>query len=142
VGLLLSYGASASDQSTGIIVEKTITYPDEEVICVSIVDAQEMTRRLKDYELLKQVDEVKDQRIFNLEKELDLATREIKLHERIIAIKDMEIQAQTRAITDLKDITDRAIKLAETSKPKSNLTQTLGLLGAILAIGLAIGIGL
>jgi len=68
------------------------------------------------------------QRIANLEKELELAKRENELKDQIIKIKDMEILAQARAIQDLKDISDRAIKLAETAKPSSNW-QLMGLLG-------------
>lgn len=87
-------------------------------IYFSIPDAQEMDRRLKDYELLRQLDIVKDQRIANLEKEVALLKMESDLKDRIIAIKDMEIQSKDRSFNDLKEVADRSLKLAEISKPK------------------------
>lgn len=111
----------------------------DDYICQSISDTQELVRRLTDYELLREMDRIKDQRISNLEKELELQKRENELKDRIIAIKDMEIQAQQRAFTDMKEVADRAIKLAETSKPKTNW----GLLGTVLiavfTLGLVVG---
>jgi len=86
------------------------------------------------------MDQVKDQRIQNLEKEIDLLKRETELKDRIIGIKDMEIQAQKRAFEDMKEVADRAIKLAETSKPKSNW-EIFGIIGvAAFVIGLAVGL--
>jgi len=90
----------------------------------------------KELELRKQQDVIKEQRINNLEKELELAKREIDIKDKIIAVKDMEIQAQKRAFDDMKEVSDRAIKLAEIGKPKSNW-QLQGLLGiAAFAVGL------
>jgi uncharacterized protein YydD (DUF2326 family) len=98
-----------------------------------------MVRRLTDYELLREVDQVKDQRIANLEKEIELLKRENELKDRIIAIKDMEIAANRRAFEDMKEISDRSLKLAETAKPKSNW-QLYGLAGlAALVVGILIG---
>jgi hypothetical protein len=86
------------------------------------------------------MDQVKDQRIENLEKEIDLLKREAELKDRIIQIKNMEIQAQQRAFTDMKEVADRAIKLAETSKPTSGW-QIMGIIGvAAFVIGLAVGL--
>jgi len=116
-------------------------------ICLELDDAQGLVYRLKDYEivkkendLLREKDKVQEQRIANLEKEVDLLKQEVSLQQRIISIKDMEIAAQGRAIQDLHDITDRAIKLAEVSKPtglKEIFTPLAIIVGAILiAIGL------
>jgi len=103
-------------------------------------DTQEVVRRLSDYELLREMDQVKDQRISNLEKELELQRRENELKDRIIGIKDMEIQAQKRAFEDMKEVSDRALKLAETSKPKSTW-ETLGIIGVLaFVLGLAVGL--
>src|SRR3990172_5673589 len=89
------------------------------------------------YELER--DKVKTERIRNLEKEVDLGKREVELKDWIIEIKDMRIAAQDQAIKDLKDITDRALKLAEQGKPKTNW----GLLGTVLlavfTLGLVVG---
>jgi hypothetical protein len=116
------------------------TDASDDYICQSISDSQGLVRRLADYDILREMDLLKDQRIANLEKELDLQKREVELKDRIIGIKDMEIQAQKRAFDDMKEISDRALKLAETSKPKSNVLYIIGgILGAFL-IGLAIGL--
>lgn len=55
---------------------------------------------------------------------------ESDLKDRIIAIKDMEIAAQKRAFEDMKEVSDRALKLAETSK-KSSLGnwELIGIIG-------------
>lgn len=112
----------------------------DDYICQSIPDSQELVRRLTDYEILREMDQVKDQRIQNLEKEIDLLKRESELKDRIIQIKDMEIQAQQRAFEDMKEVADRAIKLAETSKPTSGW-QIMGIIGvAAFVIGLAVGL--
>ena len=116
------------------------TESSDDYICQSISDTQELVRRLTDYDLLREMDQVKDQRIQNLEKEIDLLKRETELKDRIIGIKDMEIQAQKRAFEDMKEVADRAIKLAETSKPKSNW-EIFGIIGvAAFVIGLAVGL--
>jgi hypothetical protein len=116
-------------------------------ICTSIEDTQEIVLRLKLCEvdqrelvLIREQSELKDQRIANLEKEIELLKREVDIQDRVIKVKDMEILAQVNAVRDLKDITDRAIKLAETSKPKSNW-QLYGILGmAAFLLGLSVGL--
>jgi hypothetical protein len=52
----------------------------------------------------------------------------------------MEIGAQVRAFNDMKEVADRAIKLAETSKPKSNLVYVIGAVVAAFVVGLAVGL--
>jgi len=100
---------------------------------ISIVDLKEIDRRLQEYEILKTL--VGEQKKIILELEASLLTekktnelnqREIDLQKRILDIKDMEIKVTRQAVNDMKEISDRAIKLAEVSKPKSNW-QLLGL---------------
>ena len=91
----------------------------------------------RELELRKQQDELKDQRIANLEKELALAQQELALKDRIIEIDNMEIQATRRALTDMTQVADRSMKLAETAKPKSNTL--LYVIGGVLA-GLVTGL--
>ncbi len=91
-----------------------------DLICEKVGDAREIVRSLKDYELLKEEDRLKEQRIANLEKEIELLKRESELKDKIIHIKEMEIIATRRALNDMKEVADRAIKLAEVGKPKSN----------------------
>lgn len=107
-------------------------------------DAQKILRNEKEcdldrreLELRKEQDALKDHRIANLEKELDLAKQEVVLKDKIIEIKDMEIQATRRALNDMEKVTDRAIKLAETGKPKSNTL--LNIIGGVL-VGLIAGL--
>ena len=70
--------------------------------------------------------------------EESLLKRKSEFKDRIIAIKDMEIAAQKRAFEDMKEVSDRALKLAETSKPTSNW-QLRGLLGlAAFVVGVLI----
>lgn len=122
------------------MVSAQSTVASDDLICEDIPDAQEIDRCFEDRDYLRQVDQLKDQRISNLEKELELQKRENELKDRIIAIKDMEIQAQKRAFDDMKEVSDRALKLAETSKPKSGW-QIMGIIGvAAFVIGLAVGL--
>jgi len=87
----------------------------------------------RELELRREQSALKDQRIANLEKELDLAKQEIVLKDKIIEVKDMEILATRRALTDMTQVADRSLKLAETSKPKSNW-EVLGALGLVAII--------
>jgi len=105
-----------------------------------LVDSQKILRNEKEcdidrreLELRRQQDALKDQRIANLEKELDLAKQEIVLKDKISEIKDMEIVATRRALMDMTQVADRSLKLAETSKPKSNW-ELLGAFGLVAII--------
>ncbi len=62
------------------------------------------------------------------EKLLDLEKRENALNLRIIEIQKREIEGINKNFDQLKEVTDRAIKLAEVGKPKSNW-ELYGLLG-------------
>jgi len=108
-----------------------------------LVDGQRILRIEKECEvdqrelqLRRDQDTIKDQRIANLEKELDLSKQENALQVRVIAIKDMEIVATRKALQDMQTVTDRALKLAEVSKPTSNWQIT----GVVAIIATAIGI--
>ena len=115
---------------------QNVEYGPNDLFCREYSDVQEQARRLKDYEILLDMDKAKDQRIANLEKELDLVKRETDLQERISALKDREIKILQNAFEREKQITDRALKLAETAKPTSNWA-----LGGILGgIGLILGL--
>lgn len=111
----------------------------DDLVCTELPDSKELVRRLKDYEILREMDKVKDQRIANLEKELELTRRESELKDRVIAIKDMEIRVHQQAFDRMKEVSDRAMKLAEVSKPKSNW-ELYGILAvAVFVAGLLIG---
>lgn len=105
-----------------------------------LVDSQKILRNEKEcdldrreLELRKEQDTLKDQRIVNLEKENDLLKQEMGLKDRIGEIKDMESVATRRALADMTQVADRAIKLAETTKPKS-VWEIWGPLGIIAVI--------
>lgn len=111
-------------------------------ICMGIDEAQKVVRVLKEcdfdrreLELLRVQLTLKDQRITQLEKENDLLKQEQAINQRIIAVKDMEIEVHKKAFESMKEVSDRALKLAETGKPQSNW-QLMGLLGlAAFALG-------
>lgn len=69
----------------------------------------------------------------------ELNQREIYLLNKTNELKDQEIAIVNRANDRLKEITDRAIKLAEISKPRSNW-EFWGLAGmAVFLAGMLIG---
>lgn len=73
------------------------------------------------------------------QRELDLEKRENEINQRIQEVQRMEIEHLKEDFNRMKDIADRAIKLAEISKPKSNW-QLMGLLGvAAFVIGCLVG---
>ncbi|RPI56304.1 MAG: hypothetical protein EHM49_00660 [Deltaproteobacteria bacterium] len=100
-----------------------------------------MDRCLQENSILRELVTVKDQQISNLEKEVELKAQEVEIKDRIIAVKDMEIAATQRALDQMKDVSDRAIKLAEVSQPKTGLKDMLMPLAIIIgAMLIAIGL--
>jgi hypothetical protein len=116
------------------------TGANDDLICVEIPDAQKVDRCLQENSILRDMVAVKDQQIANLEKEVELKAQEIQLKDRVIAIKDMEITATQKALDQMKDLNDRAIKLAETSKPKMPWTSILSVLVAVFTIGVVVAL--
>jgi len=105
----------------------------------------EIDRALQEYPILKELNSEKDKTILELQNALTLRSRsnelnerELDLQRRIIEVQKMEIELQKRALSDMKEVADRAIKLAEVVKPKSNW-QLQGLLGAAaFALGMLV----
>jgi hypothetical protein len=94
---------------------------------ISLQKFREVDKALQEYPLLKEMKEKQDKTIAELQNSIaiekktnELNEREIDLLKRINEVDKREIEFQKRTIQDLKDISDRAIKLAEVSKPKSN----------------------
>lgn len=111
-----------------------------DTFCFDLPDTQEVARCLQDRQFLRQLIEVQNQRIANLEKENDLLKREIELKDKIIEIDQREIKSTRAALDDMKEVTDRALRLAETGKPRSNW-EIYGLLGiAMFVVGVLVGI--
>jgi len=111
---------------------------------IELQDLKEVDHRLQELELLRQKSKEQEKTISELENSLvierktnELSEREIYLQKKIIEIKDMEIQALNRNFDQMKEVADRAIKLA---KPKSNW-QLLGLAAVVLFIaGFVVGL--
>jgi SMC interacting uncharacterized protein involved in chromosome segregation len=109
---------------------------------ISVKDLKEIDLRLQERDILKSLNSEKDKTISELEKSLSIAQKELELerreneiNQRIIVVKDMEIVALNRNFDQMKEIADRAIKLAETAKPQSNW-QLYGIIGLVaMAIG-------
>jgi TolA-binding protein len=96
-------------------------------ICFGINEASKIIRTLKEcdfdrreLDLLRQQVALKDQRIAQLEKENDLLKQEQSINQRILAVKDMEIEVHKKSFEQMKEVSDRALKLAETNKPQGN----------------------
>jgi hypothetical protein len=102
---------------------------------IELQDLREIDHRLQELDFLRQKSKEQEQTIVELEKSLtiekrtnELNERELYLQKQIIEVKNMEIQGLNRNFDQMKEIADRAIKLAETVKPKSNW-EFQGLLG-------------
>lgn len=109
-------------------------------ICFDLKDAQEIARCFQERQSLREIGSLKDQKIALLEKENELLKRELELKDRIIEINQGEIEATRRALNDMKEVSDRALRLAETTgKPKSNW-EIYGLLGLVVFVaGVLVG---
>jgi ElaB/YqjD/DUF883 family membrane-anchored ribosome-binding protein len=126
---------SASSQSSVVPIDP-----------ISIEDLKEIDRAFQERAILKNLVAEQTKTIAELEKSLaiaqkerDLEKRENELNLRIIAIKDQEIAGLNRNFDQMKEVADRAIKLAETSRPSSNW-QLIGLAAAVVFVaGLVVG---
>jgi Ser/Thr protein kinase RdoA (MazF antagonist) len=79
------------------------------------------------------------QRVSNLEKENDLLKQQNMVQEKLTELAKREAEVYRVAFEKEKELTDRALKLAEVGKPKSNW-ELQGLLGlAAFALGLLAG---
>jgi predicted sugar kinase len=122
-------------------------FPQSVNFSLDLPDLKEWYKQTEEYPIFKELAESQAKTIAELktnlalkEKELELEQRENEINKRIIEVKDMEIKVLNNNFNQMKDVADRAIKLAETSKPKSNW-ELYGLLGvAAFVIGLAVGL--
>ena len=67
-------------------------------------------------------------------RELELEKRENELNQRMLDIKDKEIAGINRNFEQMKEVADRAIKLAETAKPKTDWKSIIWPITVILAL--------
>jgi hypothetical protein len=69
-----------------------------------------------------------EQRVANLEKENELLKQQNAIQEKLTELAKREAEVYRTAFEKEKELTDRALKLAEAGKPKSNW-ELQGLLG-------------
>jgi hypothetical protein len=129
IGSLITFTNSAWAQSEDVEIS----------IGVDLKDLKEIDRRLQDYEILKEIDKAKDDRIRNLEKDLAVTKKELEIEKgeneinrKMVALQEKEIELQRENFNQMKEIADRAIKLAETKK--SSIWETYGPLAVIAVI--------
>jgi hypothetical protein len=125
----------------------SLAYAEDEDILVELKfrELQQIDKETQEYPLLKQVIEEQKNTIKTLEKALSderatnkLSDQELELMRQKEELRIQELAMMRQSFNDMKEIADRAIKLAEVSKPKSNIWTTVGLvLGGIVA-GIAI----
>lgn len=80
-----------------------------------------------------------EQRVSNLERENDLLKQQNTIQEKLTGLAKREADVYRTAFEKEKELTDRALKLAEVGKPKSNW-ELQGILGvAFFVLGFVAG---
>jgi hypothetical protein len=101
---------------------------DGSLRCFSGSDAQRLLRIDEEAPLNEQKIAFLEQRVSNLEKENDLLKQQNITQEKLTELAKREAEVYRVAFEKEKELTDRALKLAEVGKPKSNW-ELQGLLG-------------
>lgn len=106
-------------------------------ICFDNDDAQRLYRTVEEHSLLKQQVDVLKDKVSNLEKEKELMQRELDIKDKLIEVEVQRTNVYKEAFEKEKELTDRALKLAEQTEKKA-FWEKLGFIGiAIAAIVLA-----
>jgi hypothetical protein len=113
---------------------------------INLPDLRKWDEESQKYPLLEELAKEQSNTITALKSDLAivrelLALEEKKndLNEKVIGLKNQEIAATNKAFVEMKDVTDRSLKLAEMSKPKGNW-EVYGIAGlALFLIGLLAG---
>lgn len=113
---------------------------EDSSLCFDLEDSQKLFLCIEKEPILQEKILVLEQRIKNLEKENELLKRNDELQGKLIELTERERDIYKNAFDREKDLTDRALKLAETSKPKMGIWYTVIGVVAAFAIGLAIGL--
>lgn len=129
-----------------VISIRQVSSQSVDVEPISLEDLRRLDEIVQKYPILEKLTKSQQETISKLEVSLadekrtnELNQREIYLLNKTNELKDQEIAIINRANDRLKEITDRAIKLAEVSKPKSNW-QVMGLAGlALFLAGFVLG---
>jgi hypothetical protein len=96
-------------------------------------DAARLFRGVEENSILKQQLEVANEKLANKVRELELAEKELAIKDKLIEIEQRRAMIFEQAFEKEKELTDRALKLAEQSEKKSRW-QTLGTIGVVLAV--------
>ncbi len=105
-------------------------------MCFPGSDAQRLLKIEEEAPLKDQKISLLEARIANLEKENDLLKQQNIIQEKLTELAKRETEVYRIAFEKEKDLTDRALKLAEIGKPKTNW-ELQGLLGlAAFVLGL------
>ncbi len=93
---------------------------DTPLLCFPGSDAQRLLRIEEESPLKDQKIALLEQRVSNLEKENDLLKQQNVIQEKLTELAKRESEVYQIAFEKEKELTDRALKLAEVGKPKSN----------------------
>ena len=112
---------------------------DTPLLCFPGSDAQRLLRIDEEAPLKDQKITLLEQRVSNLEKENNLLKQQNAIQEKLTELTKREAEVYRIAFEKEKELTDRALKLAEVGKAKSNW-KLQGLLGmAAFVLGFLAG---
>lgn len=130
----------------------SLAYADDDpdiLVELKLRDLKEIDRQTQEYPILKNLVQEQQNKINELNKALDgerksneLSQKEIELMKQKEEVYLMRIAAQEKAFADMKDVADRAIKLAETGQKSDSIWRTIGMILGGIALGIAVGVGL
>ncbi len=124
MALLMSFGPDVWGQPTG-------PGPSDE-ICFSLGDSQKILKGIKENDLLKEMVSLLEEKVKLLEMEKGLLEKESQLKDKLIELAEKKAEMEHNAFLREKEVTDRALKLAEVAKPPAfGNWQLLGLAGFI-----------
>ena len=109
---------------------------DTPLLCFQGNDAQKLLKTEEEAPLKDQKISLLEARIANLEKENDLLKQQAAIQEKLTELAKKETEVYQTAFEKEKELTDRALKLAEVGKPKMNweLQGLLGLAAVLLGV--------
>jgi hypothetical protein len=112
---------------------------DTPLLCFPGNDAQRLLRIDEEAPLKDQKIALLEQRVSNLEKENDLLKQQNTIQKKLTELAKREAEVYRVAFEKEKELTDRALKLAEIGKPKTNW-ELQGILGvAAFVLGFLAG---
>ena len=110
---------------------------DTELYGFDLESTQRVLKNDQENPVLKQQIEVLKQTLENKNREIANLEKQIELEQRLTEIEKRRADATEQALKQMSEVADRAIKLAEVSKPKS---KTLEVIEKIILIAVGVGI--